>query len=89
MNAGAYVSGPQLMKLGEYYAKAIHDAYGEDSCLIRTGIQGYPLAVITAEAFYRLYGKEVKYCSNRKEAKDHGADMGSLLGIKSKMATVL
>ena len=30
MNAGAYVSGPQLMKLGEYYAKAIHDAYGED-----------------------------------------------------------
>ena len=30
MNAGAYVTGSQLMRLGEYYAKAIHDAYGED-----------------------------------------------------------
>ena len=85
MNAGAYVSGPQLMKLGEYYAKAIHDAYGEDfDVLFGPAYKGIPLAVITAEAFYRLYGKEVKYCSNRKEAKDHGADMGSLLGYKIK-----
>ena len=30
MNAGGYVTGSQLKKLGEYYAKAIHDKYGDD-----------------------------------------------------------
>ena len=85
MNAGAYVTGSQLSRLGEYYAKAIHDAYGEDfDVLFGPAYKGIPLAVITAEAFYKLYGKEIKYCSNRKEAKDHGADMGSLLGYKIK-----
>ncbi len=83
MNAGAYVTGSQLMRLGEYYAKAIHDAYGEDfDVLFGPAYKGIPLAVITAEAFYRLYGKEVKYCSNRKEEKDHGADKGGILGYK-------
>ena len=83
MNAGAYVSGVHLMKLGEYYAKAIHDAYGEDfDVLFGPAYKGIPLAVITAEAFYRLYGKEVKYCADRKEEKDHGADKGSFLGYK-------
>lgn len=81
MNAGAYVTGAQLQKLGEYYARAIHDAYGEDfDVLFGPAYKGIPLAVITAEAFYRLYGKEVKYCANRKEEKDHGADKGALLG---------
>lgn len=85
MNAGAYVTGSQLMRLGEYYAKAIHDAYGEDfDVLFGPAYKGIPLAVITAEAFYRLYGKEVKYCSNRKEEKDHGADKGGILGYKIK-----
>ena len=83
MNAGAYVTGSQLMRLGEYYAKAIHDKYGDDfDVLFGPAYKGIPLAVITAEAFYNLYGKEIKYCSNRKEEKDHVADMGSLLGYK-------
>ena len=83
MNAGAYVTGTQLMKLGEYYAKAIHDNYGEDfDVLFGPAYKGIPLAVVTAEAFSRLYGKEVRYCSDRKEEKDHGADKGSFLGSK-------
>ena len=85
MNAGAYVTGSQLMKLGEYYAKAIHAAYGEDfDVLFGPAYKGIPLAVVTAEAFSRLYGKDVKYCSDRKEEKDHGADKGSFLGYKIK-----
>lgn len=85
MNAGAYVTGSQLSKLGEYYAKAIHDNYGDDfDVLFGPAYKGIPLAVVTAEAFFRLYGKEIKYSSNRKEEKDHGADMGSLLGYKIK-----
>ena len=82
MNAGAYVTGTQLKKLGEYYAKAIHDAYGMDfDVLFGPAYKGIPLAVVTAMAFSELYGKEVRYCSNRKEVKDHG-DTGILLGSK-------
>ena len=83
MNAGAYVTGSQLSKLGEYYAKAIHDKYGDDfDVLFGPAYKGIPLSVVTAEAYSRLYGKEIKYSSNRKEEKDHGADKGSFLGSK-------
>ncbi len=82
MNAGAYVTGSQLVRLGEYYAKAIHNTYGDEfDVLFGPAYKGIPLAVVTAIAYYRLYGKEVRYCSNRKEAKDHG-DAGVLLGAK-------
>ena len=83
MNAGGYVTGAQLKKLGEYYAKAIHDVYGLDfDVLFGPAYKGIPLAVVTAMAFSELYGKEVRYCSDRKEEKDHGADKGSFLGSK-------
>lgn len=81
MNAGAYVTGSQLKRLGEYYAKAIHDNYGDDfDVLFGPAYKGIPLAVVTAIAYSELYGKEVKYCCDRKEVKDHGADKGGLLG---------
>lgn len=80
MNAGAYVTGTQLMRLGEYYAKAIHDNYGTDfDVLFGPAYKGIPLSVATSIAFSKLYGKEIRYCSNRKEIKDHG-DTGILLG---------
>ncbi len=82
MNAGAYVTGTQLRKLGEYYAKAIHDTYGDDfDVLFGPAYKGIPLSGATAMAYSELYGKDVKYCSNRKEVKDHG-DVGILLGHK-------
>lgn len=83
MNAGGYVTGQQLMKLGEYYAKAIVDTYGTDfDVLFGPAYKGIPLAVVTAIAMHTLYGKEVRYCSDRKEVKDHGADKGGFLGSK-------
>ena len=83
MNAGAYVTGSQLMRLGEYYAKAIHETYGDDfDVLFGPAYKGIPISVVTAVAFSKLYGKEVRYCSDRKEEKDHGADKGSFLGSK-------
>ena len=83
MNAGAYVTGSQLTRLGEYYAKAIHETYGDDfDVLFGPAYKGIPLAVVTAMAYSKLYGKEIRYCSDRKEAKDHGADKGGLLGTK-------
>ena len=85
MNAGAYVSGSQLKRLGEYYAKAIHDNFKEDfNVFFGPAYKGIPLAVVTSIAYSELYGKEIKYCSDRKEEKDHGADKGSLLGYKIK-----
>ena len=80
MNAGAYVTGSQLRRLGQYYAKAIHENFGDGfDVLFGPAYKGIPLSVACAIAYSELYGKEVRYCSNRKEAKDHG-DAGILLG---------
>ena len=84
MNAGAYVTGTQLRKLGEYYAKAIHDNFGLDfDVLFGPAYKGIPLSVATTMAISELYGKDIRYCSNRKEVKDHG-DTGILLGSPIK-----
>lgn len=80
MNAGAYVTGSQLHRLGQFYARAIHDAFGLDfDVVFGPAYKGIPLSVITTMALSELYGKEARYCSNRKEVKDHG-DTGILLG---------
>ena len=80
MNAGAYVTGEQLHRLGLYYARAIHDTFGLDfDVVFGPAYKGIPLSVITTMALSELYGKEARYCSNRKEVKDHG-DTGILLG---------
>lgn len=82
MNAGAYVTGSQLKKLGNFYARAIHDTFGlEFDVLFGPAYKGIPLAVATSMAISELYGREIRYCSNRKEIKDHG-DKGILLGSK-------
>ena len=83
MNAGAYVTGAQLHRLGTYYAQAIHDNFGLDfDVIFGPAYKGIPISVATAIAMDELYGKEVQYCSDRKEAKDHGADKGNLLGAE-------
>ncbi len=80
MNAGAYVTGSQLKRLGEYYARCIHENFGDDfDVLFGPAYKGIPLSVTTSIAYQSLYGKEIRYSSNRKEAKDHG-DAGILLG---------
>lgn len=84
MNAGAYVTGSQLRKLGEYYAKAIHDNFGDDfDVLFGPAYKGIPLSVAATMAYSELYGRDIRYCSNRKEMKDHG-DVGILLGSSIK-----
>ena len=84
MNAGLYITGSQLTRLGEFYAKAIHNTYGDDfDVIFGPAYKGIPISVATTMAYSRLFGKEVRYCSNRKEAKDHG-DAGILLGSPIK-----
>ncbi len=82
MNAGGYVTGSQLEKLGEAYARAIHERFGDDfDVLFGPAYKGIPLAVMTVIAYHRLFGRDLRYCSNRKEVKDHG-DAGILLGYQ-------
>ncbi len=80
VNTGFYRTGSQLRRLGEYYARAIHDKFGVDfDVLFGPAYKGIPLSVAAAMALSEFYQKDIKYCSNRKEVKDHG-DTGILLG---------
>ncbi|MFV0363123.1 MAG: orotate phosphoribosyltransferase [Suipraeoptans sp.] len=80
VNTGFYRTGSQLRKLGMFYAKAIESAFGFDfDVLFGPAYKGIPLTVATSIAISEEYNKEIKYCSNRKELKDHG-DRGILLG---------
>lgn len=80
VNTGFYRTGAQLRRLGEYYARAIHDKFGLDfDVLFGPAYKGIPLTVAATMAISEFYGTEIRYCSNRKEVKDHG-DKGILLG---------
>ena len=80
VNTGFYRTGTQLRRLGEYYAKAVKAAFGTDfDVLFGPAYKGIPLSVAATMAISELYGADIKYCSNRKEIKDHG-DKGILLG---------
>ncbi|RGY99631.1 orotate phosphoribosyltransferase [Clostridium sp. AM58-1XD] len=80
VNTGFYRTGAQLRKLGEYYARAIKEAFGTDfDVLFGPAYKGIPLTVAASMALSEHYDADIKYCSNRKEVKDHG-DKGILLG---------
>lgn len=80
INTGFYRTGAQLRKLGEYYAKAIAGNFGTDfDVLFGPAYKGIPLTVATSMALSEHQGADIRYCSNRKEVKDHG-DTGILLG---------
>ncbi len=72
INTGNYKSGAQLSKLGEYYARCIAENGIEAETLVGPAYKGIPLAVSTAIALYENHGKDLDYCFDRKEVKDHG-----------------
>ena len=80
VNTGFYRTGAQLKRLGEYYAEAINAEFGLDfDVLFGPAYKGIPLTVATTMSIAEMYDEDIKYCSNRKEVKDHG-DKGILLG---------
>ena len=84
VNTGFYRTGEQLKRLGEYYAQAIKAPFGTDfDVLFGPAYKGIPLSVTASIAMSSLYGADIRYCSNRKEVKDHG-DKGILLGSPLK-----
>ncbi len=80
INTGFYRTGSQLRKLGRFYAQAIKDQFGLDfDVLFGPSYKGIPLSTAAVIAISEMYDRDIRYCSNRKEIKDHG-DKGILLG---------
>ncbi len=78
-NAGLFNTGGALARLGRFYARAVVDSGLEFDMLFGPAYKGIPLAAATAIALSEVHGRDLPYCFNRKEAKDHG-EGGSLVG---------
>ena len=84
VNTGNYKTGAQAARLGDYYAACVQEHMPEGiDCLFGPAYKGIPLAVTTAASLYRNYDRDLPYCFNRKEAKDHG-EGGTMVGYKPK-----
>lgn len=79
VNTGNYRTGAQIAKLGEFYAACIEAHQLEPEVLFGPAYKGIPLCIAAAAALATRYQKDVEYCFNRKEAKDHG-EGGVLVG---------
>jgi orotate phosphoribosyltransferase len=82
-NAGLFNSGAALAALGRYYAQAVVDSGLAFDMLFGPAYKGIPLATVTAAALAERHGRDLPYCFNRKEAKDHG-EGGNLVGASLK-----
>ncbi|MFO1371307.1 MAG: orotate phosphoribosyltransferase [Candidatus Competibacteraceae bacterium] len=78
-NAGLFNSGEALARLGRYYAAAIVEAKLAFDTLFGPAYKGIPLVAAVAIALADRYGRDVPWCFNRKETKDHG-EGGMLVG---------
>ncbi len=78
-NAGKFQTGVALANLGRFYAQAIIESNIEFDVLFGPAYKGIPLATTTAVALADQHKRDIPYCFNRKEAKDHG-EGGTLVG---------
>ena len=89
VNTGNYKTGAQAARLGDYYAACMNENLGEEvTALFGPAYKGIPLVVAGAASLYRNYGRDLPYCFNRKEAKDHG-EGGSMVGYKPQDGDVI
>ncbi len=82
-NAGLFNTGAAAARLGRYYAAAIQDSGIEFDMLFGPAYKGIPLVALTAAALAEHHGRDLPYCFNRKEAKDHG-EGGLIVGAPMK-----
>jgi orotate phosphoribosyltransferase len=78
-NAGLFNSGRALAELGKFYAATIQQAQLEFDVLFGPAYKGIPLVSTTAVALADHHARNVPWCFNRKEAKDHG-EGGTIVG---------
>jgi orotate phosphoribosyltransferase len=78
-NAGLFNSGSALAQLGRFYAAAVADSGIDFDVIFGPAYKGIPLAAATAIALAEHHQRDLPWCFNRKEAKDHG-EGGTLVG---------
>lgn len=78
-NAGLFNTGSALARLGQFYAQAIVDSGQTFDMLFGPAYKGIPLVCATAIALAEQHDRDLPWCFNRKEAKDHG-EGGPLVG---------
>ena len=89
VNTGNYKTGAQAAKLGDYYAACMQEHMGSDvTALFGPAYKGIPLVVAASSSLYRNYDRDMPYCFNRKEVKDHG-EGGSMVGYKPQDGDVI
>ena len=89
INTGNYKTGAQAAKLGDYYAACIQEHMGSEvTALFGPAYKGIPLVVAASASLYRNYQRDLPYCFNRKEVKDHG-EGGSMVGYKPQDGDVI
>ena len=88
-NAGLFSSGEAISKLGQFYASAMVNAGLEFDILFGPAYKGIPLATATAIAMFEMHNRNIPWCFNRKEAKDHG-EGGNIVGapLEGRVAIV-
>lgn len=83
INTGNYKTGSQVSMLGDYYADCVTESGERFDALFGPAYKGIPLSVATASSLYRNHGRDIPYCFNRKEVKDHG-EGGTVVGYQPK-----
>lgn len=78
-NAGLFNTGRDLARLGRFYAAALQDSGIDFDVLFGPAYKGIPIATTTAVALADHHDRDMPYCFNRKEKKDHG-EGGTLVG---------
>ncbi len=78
-NAGLFNSGSALAQLGRFYASAVIESGLDFDVIFGPAYKGIPLGAATAIALAEQHQRDLPWCFNRKEAKDHG-EGGTLVG---------
>jgi orotate phosphoribosyltransferase len=91
INTGNYSTGKQLVTLGRFYAEAVQHGFPERiDVLFGPAYKGIPLVTATAMMLATSYDRQVGFCFNRKEIKNHG-EGGTLIGhqLREKETVVI
>ena len=87
-NLGVFNTGKALAKLGEFYAETLINSRMHHDLLFGPAYKGIPLVAATSVILFEKFNKNIPYCFNRKEKKDHG-DKGDFVGAELKGNVVM
>lgn len=87
-NSGLFDSGAKLAHLAHHYARAIDASEIRFDMLYGPAYKGIPLVAAVSVALSEHFSRDVPYCFNRKETKDHG-EGGSTIGAELKGSVLI